>query len=107
MFGVFLLHPVSLCLAGCTGQSTSPRCVPQLPLLISPFWGVVRTPRNPFFAEGQGEAGGLGESLAERAALPVSPSLDLLLSRSLLGWASGWEQGHAIRLSAELFILGR
>lgn len=76
---------------------------------MSPFWGGggARTLRNPFCTEGQGEAGGLGESLAERAALPLSPRLDLLLSWSLLGWASGWEQGHAIRLSAELFLLGR
>lgn len=42
-----------------------------------------------------------------RVALPLCPGLELLLGLSLLRWASGWEQGHAIRLSAELFIPGR
>lgn len=42
-----------------------------------------------------------------RVALPLCPGLDPLLSRSLLGWEGSWEPGHAIRLSAELFIPGR
>lgn len=65
---------------------------PQLPLLFSAFWGVVRTLRKCFGTEGQAEAGGLGESVAERAALPLGPALDLLPLRSLLGWASGWSR---------------
>lgn len=42
-----------------------------------------------------------------RVTLLLRPGLELLLGLSLLRWASGWEQGHVIRLSAELFIPGR
>lgn len=90
---------------GTLGRAPAPGCVPLLPLLFYTFFG--------------GWQGLPGTALAQRARLKreglgrawlrgrLCPGLDLLLGQSLPGWASGWEQGHAIRLSAELFIPGR
>lgn len=106
-FGISLLQPIPSCprsrhWLGTLGRAPAP-CVCHCSPCSSPLFGVARTPRNCFGTEGQE---GLGRAWL-RGQLCHWPGLDLLLGQSLPGWASGWEQGHAIRLSAELFILGR